>query len=188
MSDRRAAAFLDRDGTIIRDTGYVASPDDVELLPDAAPAIRALNDAGVAVVVVSNQSGLGRGYFSPADYERVQQRVADVLAAAGARLDAVYICPHAPAADGSPACECRKPGTLLYRRAAHEHGLALARSWCVGDRWRDVAPALELGARAILVPSPATPADELALARARGVVVESALSVAAARIVRDTAR
>jgi D-glycero-D-manno-heptose 1,7-bisphosphate phosphatase len=186
VSARRAAAFLDRDGTIIRDTGYINRAEDVELLPGAADAIRALNDAGVPVVVVSNQSGIGRGYLTVADYERVQARVTEALAAsAGARLDASYACPHAPAADGSPACDCRKPGTLLFRQAAEEHGLDLARSWCVGDRWRDVAPALEVGARAALVPSASTPPDELALARARRIAVVPSLSAAARRIVRE---
>ena len=184
MTGRRGGAFLDRDGTIIEDAEYIERADDVTLLPGAAAAIRALNDAGVPVIVVSNQSGIGRGYFTHADYERVQARVAELLAISGARIDAVYICPHAPAADGGATCECRKPGTLLFRTAAGEHGLDLARSWCVGDRWRDVAPARELGARAILVPSAVTPPDDLARARTERVEVSTTLAAAAERIVR----
>jgi histidinol-phosphate phosphatase family protein len=176
VTARRAAVFLDRDGNISR-------PEDVDLLPDAAHAIRRLNDAGVAAIVISNQSGIGRGYFARADYERAEARVEQLLAeAAGARLDAVYICPHAPDDAGRDACACRKPGTLLFRRAADELGLDPERSWCVGDRWRDVQPAAALGARALLVPSSATPSDELARARAAGVPIAPSLAAAVDRI------
>ena len=146
---RRAAAFLDRDGTIIRDTDYVGSPDEVELLPGAAAAIRALNDAHIPVVVVTNQSGIARGYFTQADYERVAARLDELLRADGARIDATYVCPHLPEITG--ACECRKPGTLLFRRAAEDLGLDLARSWYIGDKPRDVEPARALGGTGILV-------------------------------------
>jgi len=145
----RAAAFLDRDGTIIHDAHYLADPDGVRLLPGAAAAIARLNAAGMPVVVVTNQSGIGRGYFTEGDFRAVQARVEALLAAGGARLDAVYHCPHAP--DAEPACGCRKPGVELFVRAAAEHGLDLARSWYVGDRLRDVAPAERLGGRGILV-------------------------------------
>lgn len=157
MSDR-PAAFLDRDGTIIDDIEYIARPGDVRLIPDAAAAIARLNDAGIPVVVITNQSGIARGYFDEATYERVRDRVAALLAAGGARIDATYHCPHHP--DITGPCECRKPGTLLYRRASQELGLDLERSAYVGDRWRDVAPARELGGRGILVPRAATPPAE----------------------------
>ncbi len=99
--------FLDRDGTIIRDTEYLSRPDDVELLPGAADAIRALNDAAVPVVVVTNQSGIARGYLSVAEYEAVAKRLDELLAARGARIDATYYCPHHPDFGGN--CDCRKP-------------------------------------------------------------------------------
>ena len=162
---RRPAVFLDRDGTIIEDTGYISKPEDVALRPGAADGIARLNRADVPVIVISNQSGIGRGLYGEADYDRVRARVDDVLRAQGAHVDATYICPHAPRADGSAPCECRKPGTLLYQQASETLGLDPARSWYIGDRWRDVAPAEHLGGRGILVPSPRTPAEELARAR-----------------------
>ena len=147
----RRAAFLDRDGTIIRDAEYLASPDGVDLLDGAADAVRRLNEAQIPVVVVTNQSGIARGYLSDVDFGRVTTRLDELLASQHARIDATYMCPHHP--DFDRACECRKPGTLLYRRAAEALGLSLAGSWFVGDRWRDVTPALELGGRGFLIES-----------------------------------
>jgi D-glycero-D-manno-heptose 1,7-bisphosphate phosphatase len=145
----RAAVFLDRDGTVIEDRHYLGSPDGVRLLPGAAAAIARLNQAGVPVVLVSNQSGIARGFFSEDDFHAVQRRLADLLAAEGARLDAAYHCPHGP--DDPAPCDCRKPATGLFLRAAREHGLDLARSWFVGDRLRDVQPGVALGGRGILL-------------------------------------
>ncbi|MFN2564785.1 MAG: D-glycero-alpha-D-manno-heptose-1,7-bisphosphate 7-phosphatase [Gemmatimonadaceae bacterium] len=168
---RRAAVFLDRDGTIIRDAHYVRDPADVRLLPGAAGAIARLNAAGVPTIVVTNQSGIARRLLSREDYDAVQGRVEALLAAKGGRLDAVYVCPHHP--DFTGPCECRKPGTLLYRRAAADYGLDLARSTYVGDRWRDVAPALELGGRGILVATSSTPDADLRRGQAEAEVVGS---------------
>lgn len=159
---KRPAALLDRDGTIIEDRHYIGRPEDVALLPGAADAIRRLNDLGVPVIVVSNQSGIARGYFTTEDAERVRRAFEAALAAHGARIDATYICPHHP--DVSGPCDCRKPGLALYRRAASEHRLDLARSAFIGDRWRDVQPALALGGRGILLPSSETPLEERARA------------------------
>lgn len=158
MTPLRPAAFLDRDGTIIHDASYIRDPAVVRLLPGAAAAIRTLNEADVPVVVITNQSGIARGLLSELDYERVQARVAELLAAEGASLLASYHCPHLPEISGP--CECRKPGTLLYRRAAADHGLDLERSAYIGDRWRDVEPAYALGGRGIMVPAASTPPDE----------------------------
>jgi histidinol-phosphate phosphatase family protein len=148
-SERRPAVFLDRDGTVIADRHYLADPADVSLLPGAAEAIARLNRAGIPVLLVTNQSGIGRGYFSEADFRAVQERMLQLLAAEGARLDGVYHCPHAP--DHQPPCDCRKPEPGLFHRAAAECSLDLARSWYIGDRVRDVAPATQLGGTAILV-------------------------------------
>jgi formyltetrahydrofolate-dependent phosphoribosylglycinamide formyltransferase len=142
------AVFLDRDGTLIEDPGYLSDPADVVLLPGAADAVRALNEAGIRAIVITNQSGIGRGYYSEADFRAVQAELERQLAERGARLDDVYFCPHDPESD---SCECRKPGTALFCRAAREHGLRLHRSLLIGDRERDVEPAGELGASAILV-------------------------------------
>jgi D-glycero-D-manno-heptose 1,7-bisphosphate phosphatase len=141
--------FLDRDGTLIREKRYLADPDGVELLPGVPDALRDLREAGFALVVVTNQSGIARGLYSLADYHAVARRVEETLAREGIRLDGSYLCAHHPDVDG--LCDCRKPGTGMHRRAARELGLDLARSWFVGDRARDVLPARELGGRGILV-------------------------------------
>jgi histidinol-phosphate phosphatase family protein len=135
----RPAVFLDRDGTLIHDRHYLADPAGVELLPGAAQAVARLNAAGYFVVLVTNQSGIGRGYFGEAEYQAVHRRLVDLLAADGARLDADYHCPLAP--DDPDPEQMRKPGAGMFLR---------------GDRLRDVAPAARLGARAILVRSEQT--------------------------------
>jgi D-glycero-D-manno-heptose 1,7-bisphosphate phosphatase len=145
----RPAVFLDRDGTIIEDVGYLHDPDRVRLLSGAAAAIRRLNREGVPVVVVTNQSGIARGLLNQEDYQAAQRRVEELLGQQGARLDADYFCPHLPELTGP--CECRKPGLLLYRLAAERFGIDLGRSWWVGDRIRDVLPAESFGARGMLV-------------------------------------
>lgn len=179
----RRAVFLDRDGTIIRDTDFVATPDEVELLPGAADAIRRLNEAGIPAVVVTNQSGIARGYFPRADYERVHDRLAELLAASGARLDATYLCPHHP--DITGPCECRKPGTLLFRAAAKDLGLQLEGSWFIGDKLRDIEPARTLGGTGILVRSERTPAADLDRARAE-YLVASSLDEAVRQVIEST--
>ena len=148
------ALFLDRDGTLIEEVGYLDRPERVELYPWSVDAIRALNRAGVRVVLVSNQSGVARGFFSEAVVERVHARIADILAEGGAAIDAYYYCPHHP--DGkiaayARACECRKPGRGLVDRAARVLGVDPGRSFTVGDRWLDVALARAVGARGLLV-------------------------------------
>lgn len=145
----RAAAFIDRDGTLVAKRDYLADPEGVELVPGAAAALRRLRRAGYALVVVTNQSGIARGLYTPADYEAVRRRIDAVLAAEGVRLDGVYHCPHHP--DLSGPCDCRKPGVGLYRRAAAQLGLDLGRSLYIGDRLKDVEPAEVLGGRAFLV-------------------------------------
>lgn len=167
----RPAAFLDRDGTIIVDANFLAKPDDVVIIPEAAAAIRALNEADVAVVIVTNQSGIARGLLSESDFERVQERVLALLAGEGARIEATYHCPHHPDVGGP--CECRKPGLELYRRAARDLALDVRRSFFAGDRWRDVEPAIKLGGRGVLVPAPHTAPDDIAQARAKASVATS---------------
>lgn len=154
----RPAVFLDRDGTLIHDRHYLSDPAGVELLPGAAEAVARLGGAGYAAVLVTNQSGIGRGLFTEADYRAVHARLVELLAAAGARLDAEYHCPLAP--DDPDPEELRKPGAGMFVAAAREHTLDLARSWFVGDRLRDVTPALALGGRPLLVLSPQTERGE----------------------------
>ena len=158
---RRRAVFLDRDGTITEDVGYLRDPDDARLLPGAAAAIRRLNEHGFLVIVVTNQSGIARGILSRNDYQRTEQGVDALLRAEGARLDAHYFCPHLPELTGP--CDCRKPGVLLYRQAAEQFDIDLPTSWWIGDRLRDVLPAEIFGARGILVHSPSEARDESAI-------------------------
>jgi len=150
MPERRAV-FLDRDGTIVADPppGYLHEPGKVRLLPGAAEAIHRLNAAGLLVITVSNQSGIARGLYTVAAYAAVQRRLGELLAAHGAHLDGAYFCPHHP--DVTGPCECRKPGTKLFRDAAAALGIDLTRSWFVGDRLSDVEPAATLGGRGLLV-------------------------------------
>ena len=145
----RPAIFLDRDGTLIEDRHYLRDPDQVHLLPGASEAVRRLNVAAIPAVVVTNQSGIARGLLTEADYAATVRRLDELLAAAGARLDGHYHCPHLP--DVTGPCDCRKPGPLLYERAARDLDLDLPASWWVGDRERDLGAADRFGGRAILV-------------------------------------
>jgi D-glycero-D-manno-heptose 1,7-bisphosphate phosphatase len=149
-----AAVFLDRDGTLIEEVGYLDRPERVALFPYSADAIRALNRAGVRIVLVSNQSGVARGFFTEAVVQAVHDHIADLLAPSGARIDAYYYCPHHPdgkVAEYSRTCACRKPGRGLVDRAVAELGVDPERSFTVGDRWLDVALARGIGARGVLV-------------------------------------
>lgn len=178
MSDR-PAAFLDRDGTIIHDAAYVRDPRDVVLLPGAAEAIKRLNERGVAVIVVTNQSGIARGYLTLDDYAQVQARVNALVAESGGRIDDTYMCPHLPEISGP--CECRKPGLGLYRRAIEEHALDGAQSLFVGDRWRDVAPAAAFGGYPILLDVASTPSDDRARAEEASMPIAHSLREAVDR-------
>lgn len=181
------ALFLDRDGTIIHDEHYIATPQQVALIPGVAAAIRRANEAGVLVVVVTNQSGIARGLLTTEDYERVHRRMSELLAAEGAHVDAAYFCPHHPEFNGP--CSCRKPGTLLFQQAATAHGIDLSRSAFIGDHWRDALPALSFGGRGILVPTHDTRPDELEAARANGTIsatLGDAVSAALATMVGPT--
>jgi len=155
----RPAVFFDRDGTLIEDRHYARDAAAVSLIPGAAAAVARLRTAGYAIVVATNQSGLARGRITPVEYQSVEARVNALFVAAGAPLDATFMCPHHP--DVSGACECRKPAPGLFLRAAAALGLDLARSVLIGDRWRDIAASAALGARGILVPSAETPAEDL---------------------------
>ncbi len=168
---KRLAAFLDRDGTLIEDAHYLADPDRVVVLPDVAESIIALNERDLLAIVVTNQSGIAQGLVTEAQYDATRRRLAQLLAESGARLDDTYHCPHHPSVSG--ACDCRKPGTGMYLRAAREHAIDLTRSLYVGDRRRDVEPALELGGIGILVPSAVTPPNEVHWARTHAGVSHS---------------
>jgi histidinol-phosphate phosphatase family protein len=171
MSDERRAAFLDRDGTLIEDANYLASADSVRLLPGVVDSVRTLNDRGILVIVITNQSGIAQGLLTEAQYESTRARLDELLEAGGARIDATYHCPHYPSISGP--CDCRKPGTLLYRRAAETHKINVHESLYVGDRFRDIAPGLALGGFVRLVPSGSTMPEDLDRARQRQVIADS---------------
>ncbi len=173
MNPLPSAVFLDRDGTIIRDAHYLSNPSEVMLIDGAADAIARINAALVPVVVITNQSGIGRGYFTLDDHEEVSRRIEQELAGRGARIDASYFCPHAP----GDKCDCRKPGLLLFRKAAEEHGIDLSKALYAGDRRRDIEPGILLGGDAVLVASPETPAADIAFAESRARVAPSLATV-----------
>lgn len=129
--------LLDRDGTLVRDTGYPHRPEDYELLPGVAAALRRLTEAGFRLAIVTNQSGLGRGYFDTTAFERFQAQLLADLAQAGVAIDATLVCPHAPDA----GCPCRKPAPGLVLRARDELGADLDATWLIGDTERDVGAA-----------------------------------------------
>jgi len=150
----RPAVFLDRDGTINEQMGYINHISRFVMLPRAAAAIRLLNDQGIPVVVVSNQSGLARGYFPESLIGEVHAKMTEALAQEGAHVDGIYICPHHPEAKEERfrlACDCRKPKPGMFHKAAADLGLDLDRSYVVGDRWSDLKAAAAVRAKGVLV-------------------------------------
>ena len=150
----KAAAFIDRDGTLTEEVGYVNHPKRLRLLPRSAEAISLLNAAGLAAVVTTNQTGVARGYFSEEVLHAVNDELVSQLKREGAHLDGIYVCPHHPT-EGEPPfrarCDCRKPRPGLMLRAAAELGLDLTASTVVGDKPSDLLAARRVGARGVLV-------------------------------------
>ena len=149
-----AAVFLDRDGTIIEEFGYLNRLDRVVFFPWSIDAIRALNAAGFRVIVVTNQAGVARGYYDEAFVRATHALIDQRVRAGRAYIDAYYYCPHHPEGrvdEYRAACECRKPSPGMIRRAEREFGIDPARSFVVGDRWLDVEFGRAAGARSILV-------------------------------------
>jgi D,D-heptose 1,7-bisphosphate phosphatase len=138
--------FLDRDGTVIDDTGYIGDPDLVHFLPGVFPALRRFQDAGYRLVFISNQSGIGRGVITQQQYEVVAQRIADDLGQQGIRI-AMYYCPHSP----DDRCLCRKPNAYLLAHAAQDLDIDLSRSYMIGDRLTDVEAGAAAGCKTILL-------------------------------------
>jgi D-glycero-D-manno-heptose 1,7-bisphosphate phosphatase len=143
----RAAVFVDRDGTLVVEKGYLSDPADIELLPRTARALAGLQAAGHPVIVVSNQSGVGRGFFPLTRVYEAMAQLRVALRSAGVELDGIYFCPHRPDA----GCACRKPGVALLERAAEDHAVSLPRSFVVGDKRLDVETAHRARARGVLV-------------------------------------
>jgi D-glycero-D-manno-heptose 1,7-bisphosphate phosphatase len=171
----RPAVFLDRDGTLIEDIGYLRFARDVAFYPWTVDAVRALNQAGLPVVVTTNQSGVARGILTESMIDDVHRHISSSLDAGGAHIDAYYYCPHHPEATVATyrkRCDCRKPACGMIERAAADLGLDPSRSFVVGDKWIDVGAAHAAGARGVLVrtgygadeetePPPDLPADAI---------------------------
>ena len=150
----RPAVFLDRDGTMIEDVGYLDALERIAFYPWTVDAIRALNQAGLPVVVVTKQAGIARGFFAEDFVRQTHRHIQARLEAGGARVDAYYYCPHHPSgtvAAFARDCDCRKPGPGMIVQAARDLGLDPSRSFVVGDTWLDVGLARAVGARGILV-------------------------------------
>ena len=151
----KKAIFLDRDGVIVHDKGYMHKTKDVSLIEGSAEAIKLFNEAGYVVVIVSNQAGIARGLFKEKDVDVFNKELLKQLKALGAHIDKVYYCPHHPT-DGvvkeySIICECRKPSPGMLTTAAKEHGIDMANSWMVGDRQSDIDAGKKAGCNTIFI-------------------------------------
>ena len=149
------AAFLDRDGTIARDGPYCSRVEDFEILPYVPQAIKLLNEHGFKVVVVTNQSGVARGYFTEETLRQIHQHMEEELAKYGAQIDAIYYCPHHP----DDGCDCRKPKPKLIFQAAEELGINLSLSYLVGDMIQDIVAGKAAGCKTVLLNSNSDPYD-----------------------------
>src|SRR6185437_8335002 len=161
---KRPAAFLDRDGVLNVDRGYAHKPEEIEMIPGAAAAVRLLNEVGYYVFVVTNQSGVARGLYSEDAIEQVHRHIQDILRAEGAHIDAFYYCPHHP--DGSVKefaiqCRCRKPEAGMLEQAAREWPVDLGRSFLIGDRDHDLAAATAFRVRGVKFDADAGPLLDL---------------------------
>jgi heptosyltransferase-2 len=158
--------FLDRDGTLNEDPGYLKSASDLKLLPGVATALARLKSAGARLVVITNQSGVGRGFFSLKDLEAIHARLEGLLERSDAALDAIYFCPHHP----DDGCRCRKPATGMVERAVSELQVDLGKAYLVGDHASDVQLAKAAGVKSILVTSGKVDQQALTMLRAAGAV------------------
>ena len=152
--------FLDRDGTVVVHVDYARSAAEIELLPGAGEAIREFRRRGYLVVLITNQSGIGRGYFTQSDLESMHDKLCHDLAEHEAKLDAIYHCPHLPAdlmPPGQTPCDCRKPNPGMLRRAAEELGIDLAQSFMIGDAASDIESGKAAGCRTGLLAPNARP-------------------------------
>jgi len=145
----KRAVFLDRDGTMNKDVPYCRRPDDFELFPNTARAIKLLNEHGYKVIVITNQSGVARGYFSEDMLGLIHQKMLNQLAEENAGIDGIYYCPHHPDDD----CECRKPKPKMVLQAAKEHDIDLKWSFMVGDKSQDILLGKNAGCHTVLIQS-----------------------------------
>jgi D,D-heptose 1,7-bisphosphate phosphatase len=146
MGDR--VVFIDRDGTINVNFGYIDNPDDFEMYPGVKEGIKLLKDKGFKIIVITNQSGIARGYFSEETLENIHQKMKNELSKKGASIDAIYYCPHHP----KDKCNCRKPNTGLFQQAVKELNIDVKRSFIIGDRMLDIEAGYKIGCKTVLVP------------------------------------
>jgi len=144
---KNIAVFLDRDGTINEENNFISNPDEVVLIPKSAEAIRELNQRAIKVFVISNQSGIARGYFSENDLQKVNQRLLHLLKKENAFVDKIYYCPHVD----EDNCDCRKPKPGMLKQAEQEFNIDLKNSYVIGDRFVDVDAGKNISAKTILV-------------------------------------
>lgn len=162
------AVFLDRDGTINFDSGYIKDPDSVVILDGVTEGIKKLrNDYGFKIIVISNQAGVSRGLITIEDVELVNEKVKSLLAKEYAILDAIYYCPYHPDYDPPEKTICRKPSPFMVVQAAKNHNINLSESYMVGDRWGDVICGLDAGVKSILLKSDILQ-DEISILHSRG--------------------
>ncbi len=145
----RPAVIFDRDGTLIHDADYLSSPDGIVFFDDTACVLKNLIADGYLIIVITNQSGIARGYYKMSDAENVNKSINSLLREKGAQIHDFYICPHHPEYTGS--CECRKPGTLLLKKAISDHNIDIKKSWFVGDKCSDIICGQREGLKTALV-------------------------------------
>ncbi|MFH1850502.1 MAG: D-glycero-beta-D-manno-heptose 1,7-bisphosphate 7-phosphatase [archaeon] len=141
------AALIDRDGTINADIGYLNKPEEWQFIKGAEKALKRIQDAGFRLVIITSQSGIGRGYYSVDDMHRVHEHMKGLLAGHGVRIDGIYFCPHRP----DEGCRCRKPDTLMIEDAQRDFGLDLRSCYVIGDKTADIKMGQNAGCRTILV-------------------------------------
>ncbi len=144
---KKSAVFIDRDGTLIEEVNYLVRPEQLKLFPFAAEAVRLLNENDFLAVLITNQSGIGRKYFTENDLRRIHEKLISELAAQDAELDAIYFCPHAP----DENCDCRKPKIGMIRQAMRDFSIDLENSWTIGDKALDVETGFNAGTKTALV-------------------------------------
>jgi len=144
------AVFIDRDGTVVFDKHYLADQEELSIIPTVPEGIKKLNDAGIPVIAVTNQSGIARGRFDETTLAGIHRHLIEMLENRGARIDDIYYCPHLP----DTGCGCRKPAPGMLLSASQEHSINLTESYVIGDRIIDIELAHRVGAKGVLVPEP----------------------------------
>ena len=173
----RSAVFLDRDGTLLDDPGYLANPDGIVFFSEVIDSLKRLREAGYLLMVITNQSGVGRGYFDEETGIAVNLRMADMLREQGVELAGIYYCSHHP----DDGCLCRKPGTLMAGRAIRDHGVQRESSWMIGDTVKDILMGMKAGLRPIMLMTGKLPKEDIPV----GVPVKKDLGEAAQYVIGE---